>query len=138
MPKYKLLKEAYAIIDGIPEDRFNLNFINKNDRGGPRNDPHHCGTIGCAIGWLAMHPKMQALGLGYEETGVCLMFKGAELLGYESAAMRLFNITHTDARNLFGSEGLSRYDRDATSLRNNHKALFRHRVKAFLREHGQL
>ena len=54
---YPLLREAYAIIDGIPDDRFNLRTYANS------TDPNHCGTIACAVGWLAMHPTFNALGL---------------------------------------------------------------------------
>jgi hypothetical protein len=90
------------------------------------------------MGWLAMHPKMQALGLGHDESGTGLTFKGGDEICYWHAASRLFNIPYRDARNLFRSAGFSKYDEGVGSLQHNHKALFQHRVKAFLGEHGQL
>lgn len=51
------LEHAYAIIDGIPDEAFNLQSWTTKE--GRRLD---CGTICCAAGWLARHPDNIADG----------------------------------------------------------------------------
>jgi hypothetical protein len=62
MAKIELLKEAYAIIDGIPEQAFDLEKIITD--GGTSVG---CGTVACAAGWLSIHPKFGKL-LGADVT----------------------------------------------------------------------
>jgi hypothetical protein len=133
-PDFELIKRGYAIIDGIPEDRFYLDGISSNSIDlRERGNPHHCGTIGCAMGWFGMHPDMQARGLKAEPAGG-LSFNGQPML-YTAAASALFGISHHYASELFSPLGCSDYDSRSVT---NHKRAFQRRVKKFLREHGQL
>ncbi|CAG9229289.1 hypothetical protein [Burkholderia vietnamiensis] len=67
-PNFELLRDAFAIIDGIPEHVFDLEAWTV--QGGSRLS---CGTIACAGGWLARHPKFVDLGLDINNDGdVCL------------------------------------------------------------------
>lgn len=130
-PNFELLKDAYAIIAGIPEEQFDLDMVFKN-RGGSNG----CGTIACAIGWLSLHPKFIELGLRQSYCGVSLH---SAPYFYDDAAKVIFSISIHQARAIFGREGISWYDHpDMTkALPNNHKALFLHRVESFLKEHGE-
>ncbi|GAC1605787.1 MAG: hypothetical protein NVS3B3_04320 [Aquirhabdus sp.] len=129
-PNFELLKDAYAIIDGIPEKQFDLEtFVKKGS-----NKPTCC-TIACALGYLAMHPQFNALGLTISEDAV-LMLNGRLSFFYEDVASMIFNISSNDARNLFifaGGSALEPKDIHNVSDKQNWKL----RVKAFLQSHGQ-
>jgi hypothetical protein len=130
-PKFALLKEAYAIIDGIPAKRFDLADIVNGYETPP--SPHNCNTIGCAIGWLAMHPKFQKLGLGLDARGG-LMWKGHPA-HFDDAAAELFSIPRGDADVMFEA----RWD-PTTSRQSSQsdKTVWKQRVRNFLRAHDQL
>jgi hypothetical protein len=148
MPNFKLLREAAAIIDGIPSKLFDLNLIMQADeleatdlRPVSAGTAKNCGAIGCAIGWLGTHPDFNALGLetlpAYaEEGGVCWQGKAR---GYNGAAAALFGINYGDARNLFAGIGSSDYDADFQFERPNatSKQVFKNRVRRFLAEHSE-
>jgi hypothetical protein len=122
-PNFELLKDAYEIVDGIPAENFDLNAWRTKDCGAS------CGTIACAAGWLSLHPKFQALGLGYENRGV----EGYQVTfgtDYHFPALAsLFNISYSQAQGLFGLAEEPGYA---------HKDLFLSRVRRFLERHGQL
>lgn len=59
------LREAHAIIDGIPDVQFDLHDFSKNDK---KVNPHKCGTIACAGGWLAAHPYFKKFGLFFRRS----------------------------------------------------------------------
>lgn len=130
-PKFELLKEAYAIIGGIPAKAINLDAI-LSEKG----ESLSCGTIACGIGWLSLHPKFQAYGLKIVDRE--LYYKGNHSY-YEAAAMGIFNIEFEDAEHIFAST----YDchnplEDGMSPKLSHKQRWMYRVRAFLRKHGQL
>lgn len=139
IPNYELLCEAVAIVDGVPDDRFNLNYVLRVDgsiwsyRDYSKTTPHTCGTVTCALGTLALHPKFKALGFSFSPLGY-LQWKGSSM-GYVEAAQRLFGATWRDSENLFGPAGESTYDR--SKYMHDHKKLFRHRVVQFLERKGQ-
>jgi hypothetical protein len=56
-PNFERLRDAFAILDGLPEEAIKLWTWREKGR------KPECGTIACAAGWLAMHPAMNALGL---------------------------------------------------------------------------
>lgn len=124
--KIELFKDAVAIIRGIPEERFDLNdwqarkapskYPGLRIEGMPVQYPTQisCGTIACAAGWLALHPKMQALGIEVSGSSGSPMW--GSLWGSDAFA-KLFNITEDEAVKLFSTrqadlweEGIS--DRD--------------------------
>ncbi len=102
----ELLKDAYAIIEGMPDERIDLDFWQDNKDVGKlmlrgaisRAKQIDCGTIACAAGWLSLHPDMNARGL-VSEFGVP-EFRGD--WQYEGLA-KFFDISLTDAGNLFKS-----------------------------------
>lgn len=122
-PNYELLKDAYAIIGGIPEEAFDLDAITTHE-----GKNISCGTICCAIGWLGHHPQFRALGLKTGKTGV-LTFKDKPEF-FEYAAAEIFNISQEQALNLFG------HNRVGGMF--SHKKIWMCRVKTFLKIRGQL
>ena len=106
---YPLLREAYAIIDGIPDDRFNLDLFRNSC------DPHYCGTIACAAGWLAMHPTFMALGL---------------LCSYPSL-VRVLGIPKADAYSVFSGRKVRLYEPEGSETMTD-KQLWQARVREFL------
>lgn len=129
-PNYELLREAYAIIGGIPGNKIALRSI--VSMKGPSLD---CGTIACAAGWLGMHPKFQALGLEVVKDGLNLSFQGEPGWAYYAPLARTFNIDVVLAHRLFCTRGNfdhSEYDNRAD------KQVWLDRVHAYLEVHGQL
>ena len=127
---YPLLRDAYAIIDGIPRQRFNLDHWRRSGKS-----PQDCGTIACAAGWLAMHPMMRKKGLrsgGYGQP----VFRGD--LGIDrneyDALSKFFSITYDQAKSLFCTRWMtSAYN--PPSLRGySDKELWKYRVRKFLKE----
>jgi hypothetical protein len=133
MVNFELLKEAYAIIDGIPKRRFNLNRLavpkqidgNHHRAGQPLRA--ECGSIACAIGWLAMHPTFNAMGLWINQRGV--LFLGTEAVKYDWAARYIFGLDRYDAVEIFTN---------AEYERGDHKSIWQARVRSFLEQHHQL
>jgi len=63
-PNFERLRLAFSVIDGIPEEAFDLDRWT-TDMGSSLS----CGTIACAGGWLARHPSFMELGLGLSAGG---------------------------------------------------------------------
>jgi hypothetical protein len=138
-PKFTLFRFAYQVIDGIPEERLKLyNICANSDDHFKRHDPFHCGTVGCAIGFLAMHPYFNEQGLRYGPRGM-LYFKDAPVTWMEAPA-KLFNMDRATARGLFQpvlfSERYEDTDRPYHGLTD--KQVWQKRARTWLREHGQL
>lgn len=93
------LEHAYAIIDGIPEDRIDLHAWTQRE-----GESLGCGTICCAAGWLARHPDNIRAGFSMRPC----QFAGdktptfAGSTGYE-AIMKFYGLTQTQAFALFGT-----------------------------------
>lgn len=81
------LAVAYSIIGGIPANNFHLDRFCSNDA--VRKPKPTCGTIGCTLGWLAMHPYFKAQGL-YLEYGEVRLDHSGSSCGAEKAAEYLF------------------------------------------------
>ncbi|MDY7537558.1 hypothetical protein RGU72_04735 [Undibacterium sp. 5I1] len=124
-PNFELLKDAYAIIDGIPDKQFDLDRVVSKGYAKKAD----CNTIACAIGFLAMHPQFNALGLSYSPPNG-LQFKGRQLDSYKTVISKVFGVSEDDARNLFGAAYSSDYDPPFSD--RSHKKLWQHRVMRFL------
>lgn len=128
--KYSLLRDAYAIIDGIPEERFNLQNWRSYESG-----LTDCGTIACAAGWLTMHPDMQALGLATRGQCHSPAFNG---VGSYDALARFFGIDNDAAAGLFRTRSYDGRDTldppKAADLSD--KQLWLARVREFLRRNA--
>jgi hypothetical protein len=98
-PNIELLKRAREILATIPAPRLNLSVVALNNEDGACNDPNHCGTIACGLGWLAMRPEFQALGLGVDDEGRLLWNRKFDYFG--TVAAKLFNMTEEDAGSMF-------------------------------------
>jgi hypothetical protein len=126
-PNFELLKEAYSIIGGIPEDLIDLDKIVST-----KGESLSCETICCAFGWLGFHPTFKALGL---ET---LMYRNnigrVSIHGnpqdYDIIARDIFNISESEANKIFKQKTM--YEK------GSHKKVFLNRVRKFLSKHGQL
>lgn len=131
LPNYELMREAFTIIGGIPEEAIKLEKVVT-----AKGESLDCGTIACAAGWLAMHPKFQALGLGlaprderYHPWQVT--YKGEFQSDMSSGAIRkILGLQRHEASRLFDT----RYEKmDGRS----DKAVWLERMYRFLEEHGQ-
>jgi hypothetical protein len=103
----ELLKDAYAIIGGIPSNRFDLRAFQQVRSGGgvaKRAKEIHCGTLACAGGWLALHPQFNRLGLRADREGRPTR-KGDDYPF--SALATTFGLTLGDTQRLFGARAAS-------------------------------
>jgi len=127
-PNYELLKDAYAIIDGIPEDKINLRVIRLSE-----GKSLECGTICCAAGWLASHPTFKALGLSIANDR-CIYLNGEmpDCNNYSDQMAAVFGITKPEASDLFDQ----RQANEPRSLTD--KEIWLRRVRQFLKQKGQL
>lgn len=126
-PNYELLKDAYAILAGIPADAYDLSSIRER-----KGESLSCGTIACGFGWLGMHPQFQELGLktvGYME----LQVKGRSH-GVGSAANKIFGISDEDGVSLFGTASYRRPE----DWGRSHKVILLNRIMAYLVKKGQV
>lgn len=133
-PNYELLKQAYAIIDGIPEKAFDLELVIK--KGGNKRELK-CGTIACAAGWLSLHPTfMKENGLeavrkrknGFSY--VTWKNKTDQIWDYTIAMAEFFNLSFEKTNNLFCPSNESDVISD--------KQVWKTRVEKYLRSEGQL
>lgn len=142
----ELIKEAYAIIDGIPSKQFDLDrWVRDNDNSATCDLAGACGTVACAGGWLSLHPKMNehglkytwSRGLGRGNNERRITFKGDDWGGPFDALAKAFDIGYFDARRLFGARGSGDYDHRIFTEKGydiSHKQLFKYRVKHFLKD----
>lgn len=123
----ELLREAYAIIDGIPDKRINLGVI---ARGPKPNDPKHCGTIACAAGWLGMHPKFKELGMRTSNGDLTL--KGVpDYFDWDDVLARVFDCSQHVAQKLFEPR------RWKETSGKTDKQVWQARVREYLKKRGK-
>lgn len=128
-PNFELLKDGYAIVGGIPDDKIDLAFV--LDERGPTLD---CGTICCAAGWLALHPRFQKLGVGLNKLGE--MTINGHWSTYAHVMSSIFNIPYRTAEELFGRRTVSE-SRNANRTLTD-KQVWLARVRKYLKQHDQL
>lgn len=126
-PNFDLIKDAYAIIDGIPETAIDLDRLVSR-----RGETLEHGTVCSPAGWLAQHPRFTELGLSLADDDSNLVPVD------ESPAFilaRVFGLEPGDAKHLFG-------DRNTYTLGDDSglsdKRLWLREVREFLKQHGQL
>ena len=107
MNRERLIR-AYEIIGGIPADRFNLRTVRRNViDSAQKSNPHHCGTIACAMGWLGMHPEFPELesAILFEDPGCYTQgfSVDGQLMGFVEAAAKIFDISSRQAESVFGT-----------------------------------
>ena len=142
-PNYELLKDAYQIIDGIPDHLVYLDNIVSR-----KGDNLTCGTVCCAAGWLAHHPKFKKLGLsiGMINGDYSLKYKGIVYYQneYDVPMADIFGISLDDTTDLFCIRGEVKNDIWIAEVEGRalgcltDKELFKRRVYYFLKERGQL
>lgn len=131
-PNYELLRQAYAILDGIPQEAIDLDHVIKQ-----RGQSLKCGTIACGIGWLSLHPKFNSMGLKFEKrncfigTGTVdvLTYQGKSV-DYSEAASKIFGIAEPITDKMFTGA--------SNRPRHQHKQILLSRIRTYLRERGQL
>lgn len=131
-PNFELLKDAYAIIDGIPEAAIAL-----DDLVSTRGEALDKGTVCSPAGWLAQHPTFIQLGLSLSSDDKYLLLDGeagAEATTSEVMA-RVFALPEPDADRLFGDKNTYNLEDDAGL---GDKRLWLHEVREYLKEHDQL
>lgn len=131
-PNIERLEELYAIIDGIPKRHIRMSCVFDGPSEVPATNmssPNLCGTIACAMGWAAMHPRFQALGLGlrFDDGMFCLTLNG-KLIDYPQAAGEIFGIHTYAALDLFGPV----LESERHSEDESDKKVFKRRVRQFL------
>jgi hypothetical protein len=115
--RYEKLRQAAAVIDGIPGERILNNLA-----------VWTCGTMGCAGGWLYRHG-------GFGIRAESILGQEVDLTFIELA--RALEIHEDDARHLFASRGWSRFDRGWDGAWLSGKDIFRYRVQRFLLSEGE-
>lgn len=118
-PKIDLLKEAYAIIEGIPPEAINLGQWKTKE-----GETLEQGTVCCPATWLTQHPQFQELGLYEDGRGRPAYgpYRGYAALG------TLFRIDTQAAHGLFCPM--------QTTLRNvPDKDVFLARLRAYINKH---
>lgn len=131
-PDFELLKDAYAIIDGIPETAVALGKLQT-----AKGESLEKGTICSPAGWLAQHPEFNDAGLSLSEDGNYLILNGelSETATPAQIMAQLFALRQPDAELLFG-------ERDTYTLGDDSglsdKRLWLREVREFLRQHGQI
>jgi hypothetical protein len=96
----ELLCQAFAIIDGIPDEAIRLGL--PRSAKGPALDD---GTVCSPEGWLAQHPLFMRRGLKITEDGTAILFRG-EGSGNVSTALPMsqaFGMPLDEAMRLFGT-----------------------------------
>jgi hypothetical protein len=109
----ELLKDACAIIGGIPEEVFELGSIlreHKSDAG--------CSTIACAAGWLSLHPTFAAElkpKVVVADGGLRVEWfdpNGHPFRDFGTAMSALFDLSYWQAWDLFATRGESLLDEE--------------------------
>ncbi|MGE5621741.1 MAG: hypothetical protein ACM3WS_01085 [Bacillota bacterium] len=131
-PDFELLKDAYAIIDGIPETAIALGRLQT-----ARGEALDRGTICSPAGWLAQHPQFRELGLSLSDDGERLCYQGesAQSGGEAPIMARVFGLQEAEAEHLFDSRSTYSLGDDSGL---SDKRLWLREVREFLKRHGQL
>lgn len=114
--RYQLLREAYAVIDGIPQEQFSLAIWSNGKKPS-------CGMVGCGGGWLASYPPFIEMGLRMR-TGVPTY---KDLRSFEALAS-FFGIPYFSAVGIFKANVHNPIYPD--------KVEWKRRVLQFLQSHG--
>jgi hypothetical protein len=129
-PDYGLLKEAYAIVDGIPAEAITLDW-NKTKEGPSLVE----GTVFHPARWLAIHPDFQKLGLSMAENGKHLLFNGQSAAGgtYSDPLAQVFGLPVSDIVSMFAERG-TRMGESIPTLTD--KDVWQNRVRSYLETHA--
>lgn len=97
------IRTLYAVLAGIPKEHTELSlWVRRRDwRQGPTTAEgiaHTCGSTACALGWAALYPPFNKLGLVFDEA--VPTFGEAQEFG---AGRDFFCLTKDETHLLFGS-----------------------------------
>ncbi|OWW20562.1 hypothetical protein AYR66_14755 [Noviherbaspirillum denitrificans] len=129
-PDFELIKDAYAIIDGIPETAIDLDQLVS-----ARGETLEHGTVCSPAGWLAQHPAFNAAGLTLSDDDSRLQLSGEEPRDPAAILAQVFRLQPMDARHLF-ADRMTYTLGDDSGLSD--KRLWLREVREFLKQHGQL
>lgn len=121
---------AYAIMSGIPAERFRLNSIRQNTKfhnSAFVSDQamfRECGSVGCVCGWLSAHEYFNQKGLRWNASGAFVELT----LGLDEDEVDLANM----AEILFGIGGRFAFNAGASGVNGKREALRRMRMILFL------
>lgn len=132
-PDYELLKDAFAIIAGIPPDAVTLDWTKNKD--GEALDK---GSVYHPARWLSLHPAFQERGLTTSENGRQLIFKGVAAQDglYSDALAQLFRLPVSDIINLFVERGARMGEEH--KIGHTDKDIWLDRVRHYLTTHGAI
>lgn len=133
-PNFELLKDAYQIIDGIPEVAFALEriFLKKGES-------LKSGTIACAAGWLSTHPQFRAMGLGWDQDSEILTIDGCEFRNaYSQQMAQIFNLPLEVAQRLFNVRGGLECSKLGLQMDASDKEVFLKRLWRYLESENAL
>lgn len=130
---YPLLRDAYAVIDGIPENNIDLSEWVKG--APPPPVAASCKTIACAAGWLSLYPGFKALGFIYHWYYAEPEYQvdGGEKYSSYPAIEEFFGLTEADARAIFGTRTTGKDYDPRNPDRYSDKELWKYRVRKFLK-----
>ncbi len=131
-PDFELLKDAYAIIDGIPETAIDLDKLLST-----RGETLEHGTVCSPAGWLAQHPQFNALGLTLSDDDSQLILEGEPQINESPASImaKVFGLRLADADYLFGTRETYTLGDDSGL---SDKRLWLREIRDFLKQQGQL
>lgn len=142
-PQLERLRDAYAIIDGIPDDRIDLRYMLRH------HDPEDLTkVVASPLGWLAIYPSFMAEcgppKLIYLDGKLSIHWstvpnRPTMIPSHTFIAASFFSLTMDDVRDLFGPRNNSRYDwalLKHASLTDKH--LWLGRVRKYLGEQPHL
>ena len=129
---FELLKDAYAVIDGIPELAIDLDQLVS-----VRGETLEHGTVCSPAGWLAQHPQFNTLGLTLSDDDSRLLLAGEPQIDESPASVmaKVFGLQLADADHLFSSRETYTLGDDSGL---SDKRLWLREVRDFLKQHGQL
>lgn len=92
----KAFEEDYAILDGIPKERFDLDRISNSH-------VVTCGTLACGIGWLMLHPKYTTKGFSISSYGD-ITYEG-KWVSLGNIGAKIYGISEENVWDIFDSRG---------------------------------
>jgi hypothetical protein len=131
-PNYQLLKQAYAIIDGIPETAIAFGRPRAKEGAAPAGV-----TVCSPEGWLALHPAFNQRGLSVSPEGDQLYLYGEPVPGTGAALIvgSVFELPAHEAAQLFGDRDVFTGGDDSGL---SDKSLWQRRLREYLRQKGQI
>jgi hypothetical protein len=127
--KYRLLREAYAIIAGIPDEAISLDW-NRAKEGPSLTE----GTVFHPARWLALHPSFKDKGLSLSDNGKQLLFKGQTSTSgtYSEPLAHVFGLPVSDIVGLFAERGTRMGESNPA---DSDKDIWQNRVRNYLATH---